>query len=63
MKQLIQIIVLPLLMILHCSCNSSQENKSEEVSASWTELPTTNFPHMRGEYAMAYNSQHKKIVA
>ncbi len=63
MKHIIKIIVLPLLMILQYSCISSQENKSEQVSASWTELPTTNFPLMRGEYAMAYNSRHKKIVA
>lgn len=66
MKQLIRIIVLPLLMILHCSCSRSQEKKSgqaEQVIASWTQLPTINFPLMRGEYAMAYNSQHKKIVA
>lgn len=63
MKQVIQLVALSLLMILQCSCNFSQDRKSEKISANWTKLPTTNFPLMRGEYALAYNSKYKKIVA
>lgn len=63
MNHIIRIIVLSLLMILYYSCSPSHEIKSEKIIASWTELPTTNFPLMRGQYAMAYNSRHKKIVA
>ena len=61
--------MLPLLMILHCSPNFSQEKKSEQpnvvepVVATRTQLPTKNFPLMRTDYAMAYNTHHKKIVA
>jgi len=69
MKHIIQIIVLPLLMILHSSPNFSQEikrqkpNVVEPVVATWSILPTKNFPSMRTDYAMAYNTHHKKIVA
>lgn len=62
------IIVLPLMMILYFSCNYSQEKNKHQPNvsgqiATWTQLPTENFPEIRSEYAMAYNTQHKKIVA
>ena len=29
----------------------------------WTQLPTRNFPEIRSEYDMAYDTFHKKIIA
>ena len=63
MKQKIQVIVFPLLMILHWSCSFSQEKKSEQVSATWTKLAINPPPTIQQSYSIAYNTSHKRIVA
>lgn len=52
-------IVILLFILVQISCDSSLGSQDD---ASWSVL-ATNYPEMRGEYAMAYDTLNKKIIA
>ena len=65
MKNIIQIIVIPILVILFFSCSLLQDEDqqpSKQVDATWTQLET-NSPNIQVEYAMVYDTLHKQIIA
>ena len=67
MKQIEQKIVILILVILHFSCRTSQDEGQQQPSVSepdvaiWTQL-TTNSPSMHAHNAMAYDTLNNKII-